>query len=193
MEKLIGFCNRITPANWNVTEDPLGLVFHGPGTLNIFIRVLDHFIDGWFYAYKKGPMIFYPVSNYKEQHRDARRSLQKFGDHLVAESEIWVYPDGCRFFGDDLYSTTVHELAHVAVDRWLAFRDKAHRAQGCVRRRNLEIHHGEAFCKAFEIFIQRVDRLNETSGKINGFLKSELENYRLNLAMGSPLQWKGYE
>lgn len=106
----------------------------------------------------------------------------------MAESEIWVYPDGCRFFGDDLYAATVHELAHVAVDRWLAFRDKAYRAQGRVEGYHLDVHHGEAFCRAFEILIQRVDRLNETAEKVNRCLKSELENYRLDLDNGFALQ-----
>ena len=112
MKDLIGFCNRITPANWHVATDPKDYVFSGPGTLNILLRILDHFVDGWIYAFKKGSMRFYPVSRYRER-SDAKASFEKYGEYFVAESEIWFYPQGCKFFGDDSFAATVHELAHV--------------------------------------------------------------------------------
>ncbi|MBN2122807.1 MAG: hypothetical protein JW821_00815 [Deltaproteobacteria bacterium] len=188
MEELIDFCNRITPARWNVTADPVGHVFHGPGTLNIFVYALDHFIDGWFYAFKKGSMSFQPVSSYRDRYGDARRSLQKHGEHLVGESEIWLYPDGCRFFGDNLFAATVHELAHVVVDRWLAFKGKAHRSPGFVSRQRGGLH-DEVFCKAFEILIRRVDGLQEDWGEILLPLKRELENYRFDQVFSAGLAW----
>jgi hypothetical protein len=87
MKDLMGFCNKITPPNWHVTTRREQFTFRGPGTLNILVRIPDHFIDGWFYAFKKGSMNFYPVSLYTGQDSDALESLQIYGEHLVAESD----------------------------------------------------------------------------------------------------------
>lgn len=185
MKDLISWCNRITPPNWHITDEPSRQVFHGPGTLNIYIRFLDHFIDGWMYAFKKGPMIFHPVSHYRDRNGEARVSLKKYGDYLVGESEILLYSDGCRFWGDDLFAATLHELAHVAVDRWRAFKEKVYRSTSGPFSLIGRPHHGEAFCRAFEIFIQRMDRFGDDPGGIATSLRSELEQYRLGLAINS--------
>ena len=173
LNDLSNFCNRITPVNWHVTTRVDQFVFWGPGTLNIFIRLLDHFIDGWFYAFKRGTMQFYPVSLYLHLGTRAVESFQKHGDYLVGESEIWLYPQGCGFFGDDLHATVVHELAHVAVDRWSAMKGKS-------REENKgSAKHGESFCRAFETLIQRVHRFGGKDRRyILDPLKTELHNYR---------------
>lgn len=178
MKELIAFCNRITPPNWHVTSDAPGPVFQGPGTLNIFVKLIDHFIDGWIYALKKGAMTFSPVSKYMDQYSEAGESFEEHGEHLVGESEIWLYPDGCGFFGDDLYAATVHELAHVAVDRLWAYKQKAYRSAGKVQRPNPALYHGEVFCTAFEALILRVNRLNQTPERIVQPLSLELDGYR---------------
>jgi len=181
IKDLIGFCNRITPPNWHVTSDLPGLVFQCPGTLNILVKPIDHFIDGWIYALKKGFMTFHPVSEYVDQYSEARQSFKKHGEHYVGESEIWLYPDGCGFFGDNLYAVTVHELAHVAVDRWWAYKQKAYRSACRVQRPNRALHHEEVFCKAFETLIRRVDRLSENPDALVQSLVSELACYRAPL------------
>jgi hypothetical protein len=178
LRDLVAFCNRITPPNWHVTSDEPGLVFQGPGTLNILVKPMDHFIDGWIYAFKKGFMTFHPVSAYVDRYSEARLSFKKHGEHFVGESEIWLYPDGCGFFGDNLYAATVHELAHVAVDRWWAYKQKAYRWACKVQRPNRVLHHGQVFCKAFETIIRRVDRLSENPGDLVQSLVSELAGYQ---------------
>jgi hypothetical protein len=177
MKDLIGFCNRITPVNWHVSSDPKKYVFLGPGTLNIFFRILDHFVDGWIYAFKAGDMSFYPVSRYKDR-SDAKESLETYGEHFVAESEIWLYPQGCKFFGDDSFAAMVHELAHVAVDRWVAFRAKAYRPVAKYKKIKNRIHHGALFCRAFETFIRRVEKFGgDDSRYILNSLQLELNGY----------------
>jgi len=175
---LIDFCNTITPPNWHATTEVPGFVFGGPGTLNILMKPIDHFIDGWFYAFKKGFMSFHRVSEYLGQNDRARLSLKKYGDHLVGESEIWLYPDGCGFFGDNLYTATVHELAHVAVDRWCAYQQKAYRSACPVQRPGRPLHHGQVFCKAFEAIIRRVDCLWENPTPLVQPLRLELAAYQ---------------
>ena len=182
IKHLIRFCNIIAPPKWHVTSEEPGLVFLGPGTLNILVKTIDHFIDGWFYAFKKGFMTFHAVSEYMDQYTEARQSFKKHGEHLVGESVIWLYPDGCGFFGDNLYAATVHELAHVAVDRWWAYRQKVYRSACSVQRPNTALHHGEDFCKAFETLIQRVDRLSENPADLVQSLRSELACYRTPFA-----------
>ena len=181
LRDLVAFCNRITPPNWHVTSDEPGLVFQGPGTLNILVKPIDHFIDGWIYAFKKGFMTFHPVSEYVDQYSEARRSLKKHGEHFVGESEIWLYPGGCGFFGDNLYAATVHELAHVAVDRWCAYQQKAYRSACAVQRPQRSLHHGEAFCKAFDTMIRRVDHLWEKQAPLVQSLRLELAAYQSTL------------
>lgn len=190
MKDLIGFCNRITPVNWHVATDPQHYVFSGPGTLNIFFRILDHFVDGWIYAFKKGSMRFYPVSRYGER-SDAKASFEKYGEHFVAESEIWFYPQGCQFFGDDAYAATVHELAHVAVDRWAAHGKKALEAGPENPANKGGLHHGAAFCRAFDTFIRRVDKFGGDNFKhILDSLRLELNRYLhdLNILI-NPNEW----
>ena len=184
---LIAFCNRITPVNWHVTSDPDGLAFQGPGTLNILLRMIDHFVSGWFYGFKKGSMSFHSISDYEECYQEARKSINRYGNYLVGESEILIYPDGCAFFGDNLYTTAVHELAHVAVDRWLAFKQKSFRSPSAVDRSNRGQPHDEVFCRAFEMLIQRVNRLGENSWPLIRSMKSELETYRFSWAESLPL------
>jgi hypothetical protein len=184
---LVAFCNRITPVNWHVTSDPHGLAFQGPGTLNILVRLTDYFVGGWFYAFKKGSMNFHSISDYEDGYEEARKSINRYGDYLVGESEILIYPDGCAFFGDNLYTTAVHELAHVAVDRWLAFKQKSFRSPSAVDRSKRGEPHDEVFCRAFERLIQRVDRLSENSRVLIQSMKSELDTYRFSGAKSSPL------
>jgi hypothetical protein len=192
MKNLIDFCNKITPANWHVTAHPQKYVFTGPGTLNIFFRVLDHFVDGWIYALKKGSMKFYPVSQYKDC-SEAKRSLEKYGEHFVAESEIWLFPQGCKFFGDDSYAATVHELSHVAVDRWVAFKAKAYKKGFEDRPSKKRLLHGEQFCRAFQMLIQRVEKFggNESKHILNS-LRFELNCYLHDLSvLRNPNEWVG--
>ena len=184
MKKLLGFCNRITPPNWHVTAGRGRFVFQGPGTLNIHLRILDHFIDGWIYAFKKGSMSFYPVSLYSGQNIEALKSFHIYGEHLIAESEIWLYPEGCQFFGDDLFAAIVHELAHVAVDRWLAFKRRSPKASEQRLAIEEEPHHGELFCRAFENLIRRAKMLGgEDHGCVLDQLKFELDNYRCEITI----------
>ncbi len=178
LSDLSHFCNRITPVNWHVTTRADQFGFWGPGTLNVFIKVLDRFIDGWFYAFKSGTMQFNPVSLYSHLGTRAAESLRRYGDYLVGESEIWFYPQGCQFFGDDLYASAVHELAHVAVDRWSTMKRKSHEANRRPEK------HGEFFCRAFETLIRRVRRFGGHDRRyILAPLKAELQNYRRGVSL----------
>ena len=137
-------------------------------------------------------MRFYPISRY-ENRSDAKETLEKYGEHFVAESEVWLYPQGCEFFGDDSYAAMVHELAHVAVDRWVAFKAKAYKAVPEYRAIKRRIHHGELFCRAFETFIRRVDKFGEEGSKhILNSLQFELNCYLHDLnALRNPNKWLG--
>ena len=182
MKDLMNFCNNITPPNWHVTDSRERFVFHGPGSLNIFVRIIDHFIDGWIYAFKKNCMKFYPVSFYTGRHDKAVASLQLYGEHLVAESEIWLYPEGCQFFGDNIYAAAVHELAHVAVDRHFAVKHKSYKIlteKHAIRGGQL---HGKAFCRSFKTLIMRINALyGKDHGDILESLDFELNNYRYEM------------
>lgn len=179
MKDLIQFCNKVTPTNWHVTTDRRRFVFQGPGSLNIWVRIVDQFIDGWFYAFKKGHMKFYLVSHYADRHPNARKSYQQSGDYRVAESEIWLYPDGCRFFGDNLYAAALHELAHVAVDRCFAYTRKSHRHSGRTPAITADQRHGKVFCRFFEALIARATTTRDIGcGGIHDALRSELNCYR---------------
>jgi len=178
MENVAAFCNRITPGTWNITVDPDEFVFKGPRMLNILLVRLTHFIDGWCYALKKGRMESAPVSHYAETHEGARRALELYGDHSVARSEIWLYPEGCAFYGDDVFAAAVHELAHVAVDRARMRSGKSAPVDAGLFpwRRDL---HGEIFCRAFETLICRTEADSGASSEIVARLRQELNRYRL--------------
>jgi hypothetical protein len=177
MEKVVAFCNRITPSNWNVAIDPDGFQFKGPRMLNIMLVRLDHFVDGWCYALKKGRMEILPVSRYAANHAGASRALRLYGDHIVAKSEIWLYPEGCAFYGDNVFAAAVHEIAHVAVDR---FRMR----QGKTRPGNSYLHpsekdlHGPLFCRAFENLIRRTAANCRDRAEILASLHHELKRYQ---------------
>lgn len=178
MEKVAAFCNRITPDNWNVALDPDAFQFKGPRMLNIILVRLDHFIDGWCYALKKGRMETSPVSHYAQTHEGARRALELYGDHIVARSEIWLYPEGCGFYGDNVFAAAVHEMAHVAVDRSRMRSGTPGPVDAGLfpGRRDL---HGEVFCRAFQTLIHRTEVDCGVCSEISVRLRQELNRYRL--------------
>lgn len=127
-------------------------------------------------------MRFYAVSLNSAQDIEALKSFYIYGEHLVAESEIWLYPEGCQFFGDDLFAAAVHELAHVAVDRWLAFKRRSYKGSENRPVIKEEPHHGELFCRAFENLIRRAKILGGKDRRyILDPLKFELDNYRCEI------------
>ncbi len=178
MEKVAAFCNRITPANWNIAIDPGGFQFNFPRMLNIMLVRLDHLIDGWCYALKKGRMEISPVSQYANTHAEARRALDLYGEHMVARSEIWLYPEGCAFYGDDVFAAAVHEIAHVAVDR-AYMRSRKTGPVDRVKSPFREDLHGGDFCRAFEILIQRTATNCRDHIEIVPLLRRELHRYRM--------------
>jgi hypothetical protein len=178
MEKVAAFCNRITPSNWNTAVDPADFQFKGPRMLNIMLVRLDHFIDGWCYALKRGRMETSPVSHFAEIHQGAHRALEAYGDHIVARSEIWLYPEGCALYGDDVFAAAVHELAHVFVDRWRMRSEKSASFDQGFNPLGEDLH-GELFCRAFETLIHRTAVNFGNHNEIHQRLRLELNRYRM--------------
>jgi hypothetical protein len=178
MKRVAAFCNRIIPGNWNVAAAADGFRFNGPCMLNIVLVRLDHFVDGWCYALKKGRMETAPVSRYAESHEGARRALRLYGDHTVARSEIWLYPEGCGFYGDNVFAAAIHEIAHVAVDRFRMRSGKPGPVDAGIDSFREDLH-GEVFCRALETLIHRTAVSIGQHTEIIARLRLELNRYRM--------------
>lgn len=171
--EMIQFAKRIVPKNWNVTLNELDFKYK-PGILNLILRSMRQKhsgLDGRI-AEVHGPMSITKLSkeriiykNFSSKFQEDRflkieQALLTHGDGNIAQQEIWIYPDaeepensGCTWKG-----TLIHELAHVAVNRYAVFKIKALRKEICLvdSLQDLEENmHGPYFLKAYEIMIDR--------------------------------------
>jgi hypothetical protein len=144
-EKMREFMTRISPNNWNIYSNGTGkYICDLPGTLNVFLRLKEMRIE---YRHPcilgavMGPMSFVRLNNV-----------------TTARVDVCVYLNEAirMLFGDNWRTTLIHELAHVAEFRWIAFRKKAHKTEGQVGVSDLEgVTHGPVFQRALVVMLNR--------------------------------------
>jgi hypothetical protein len=163
-KELCQFANMITPKNWNVSTEHHG--FKGEsGTLNIWLLFHDkgHYEDVWMLA---------------ESH-----SLIRFLDG-AAFADIWLYPlnQNHEGFVVSYKGTIIHELAHIAVDRYVAFKEKVYRPGGAmIARMTEENMHGLTFQKALRLILVRAASVygEQVLGSVIDETLSALDMYKV--------------
>jgi hypothetical protein len=144
-EKMREFMTRITPSNWNIYSNGTGkYVCDVPGTLNVFLRLKQVALEHgppYLLGGVIGPMSFVRLNNVMT----ARVEVCMYLNELIRE-----------WFGAGWRTTLIHELAHVAELRWIAFRKKAHRTEGEASVFDLEgVTHGPVFQRALVVMLNR--------------------------------------
>jgi hypothetical protein len=137
-KELCQFANKITPKNWYISTE-----HHAnkddPGTLNIWLLFNDQAHD--------------EDTDRAGGPHDPMRFLNG-----VAFAEIRLYPLNQNHEGFVLSwkGTIIHELAHIAVDRYGAFKKKIYRPGGAmIARMTEENMHGPTFQKALRLMLVR--------------------------------------
>jgi hypothetical protein len=155
-QSLVGVANLITPSSWNVFIEQKNRKWK-PGVLNIWLRI--HEYDGdddpgdeWI-GKVHGPQRYYRISFFAKMETRAGKALRRFGDGVVASTEIWLREEWLGL------ETLIHELAHVAVQRYSAWKKGAHRHPDlelalCVE----EDRHGPLFQRFYRTMIKRAER-----------------------------------
>ena len=169
--KIKAFIDKITPPNWNIYIKKEEFKYK-PGTLNIKLEVFKNLNDcsaewedeeDWF-GRVKGPMCFYLNSEFIKNEPRVIESIKKFGEGKIGRSHLQIYPD--RETGE-LLDTLVHELAHIAADRWLAYKTKEYNKEwkkewkceiDSLSLGNENINHGPLFNKAFRLITIRKEK-----------------------------------
>jgi hypothetical protein len=155
-QSLVDVANLITPSSWNVFIDQKDRKWV-PGVLNICLWI--HEYDGdddpddeWI-GKVHSPQRYYRISFFAKMDVRAAKALRRFGDGVVASSEIWLREEWLGL------EALIHELAHVAVQRYLAFKKGAH------RNPDLELAlcsekemHGPLFQRFYRTMIKRAER-----------------------------------
>jgi len=153
---LVDVANLITPSNWNVFIDQKDRRWK-PGVLNIWLWI--HEYDGdddpedeWI-GKVHSPQRYYRISFFAKMDIRAAKALRRFGDGVVASCEIWLREEWLGL------ETLVHELAHVAVQRYSAWKQGAHRHPDlelafCAE----EEKHGPLFQRFYRTMIKRAER-----------------------------------
>jgi hypothetical protein len=155
-QSLVDVANLITPSSWNVFIDQKDRKWV-PGVLNICLWI--HEYDGdddpddeWI-GKVHSPQRYYRISFFAKMDVRAAKALRKFGDGVVASCEIWLREEWLGL------ETLIHELAHVAVQRYLALKKGAH------RNPDLELAlcsekemHGPLFQRFYRTMIKRAER-----------------------------------
>ena len=149
------FADRITPPSWNIRIPGSGAYVKVPGTLNILLIPSDRPADD-------NPNTLGAVP-----------SLMTFCNN-VAETDLWLYPHVNK--DSNWQATLIHELAHVAVNRWASFKARAHRVDGSVNfwLAN-EAPHGPLFQEALSLMLTRVMRELGSELKLGVCLELEQE------------------
>ena len=149
-EEMRRFADQITPANWNVVLHPKDDKL-APNILNIFLRIQDsdHRDPGGTTckALFSGGMLF---SNLKDIGIDHKGS--------VAQVVVQLWP-----YSGDWKEALIHELAHVAVYRCLAFRMKTYKDEPRMTLPEADYEqdpHGVTFKKAFSIMKKRSRKIS---------------------------------
>ena len=155
-QSLVDLANLITPSSWNVFIDQKDRKWV-PGVLNICLWI--HEYDGdddpddeWI-GKVHSPQRYYRISFFAKMDVRAAKALRRFGDGVVASSEIWLREEWLGL------EALIHELAHVAVQRYLALKKGAH------RNPDLELAlcsekemHGPLFQRFYRTMIKRAER-----------------------------------
>ena len=155
-QSLVDVANLITPSSWNVFIDQKDRKWV-PGVLNICLWI--HEYDGdddpddeWI-GKVHSPQRYYRISFFAKMDVRAAKALRRFGDGVVASSEIWLREEWLGL------EALIHELAHVAVQRYLALKKGAH------RNPDLELAlcsekemHGPLFQRFYRTMIKRAER-----------------------------------
>ncbi|MGD8770027.1 MAG: hypothetical protein PVJ06_08280 [Desulfobacterales bacterium] len=189
-EKIQRFADRITPKNWNVVLRPEDEIKE-PGVLNVLIRIqkpeteiFTDYFGNKCYPYESKDGIKYFVNRYgdvflRNQVKPALgmvsgrmvfkdlKSTQTERKGKFAKITIKLWP----YLGD-WKGTLIHELAHVAVYRYTAFKTKEYRKKNLFKntwnmnpktlflKKTLQIegHHGPAFQRSFSMLAKRAIR-----------------------------------
>ena len=188
--KIQRFADRITPKNWNVILRPEDEIKE-PGALNVLIRiqkpeteVFTDYFGNKCYSYENEKGNKYFVNRYgdvflRDQVKPALgmvagrmvfkdlKSMRTERKGKVAKITIKLWP----YLGD-WKGTLIHELAHVAVYRYNAFKTKAYKEKALFKnpwnidpkmliikkKLQREGHHGQSFQKAFSMLAKRAIR-----------------------------------
>jgi hypothetical protein len=189
-EEIQRFADRITPKNWNVVLSPEDEI-NEPGILNVLIRiqkpeteVFTDYFGNKCYTHESKDGIEYFVNRYgdvflRNQVKPAlgmvygrmvfkdlkSTGMERKGNVAKITIKLWPYLG-------DWKGTLIHELAHVAVYRYNAFKTKEYREKALFKNPwnidpktliikktfQREGHHGPAFQRAFSSLAKRAIR-----------------------------------
>lgn len=147
-KEIINFIEAIVPKNWRIIRDieDLKRGIEIPLRLNIKLFHLD-------------------ISN----EDDPLRIAEIHGGHqcwgkYTGMTELWLYPITDRHKEERLTwkGSIIHELAHVAVDRWLAWKMKVHKNRGIVNSAvdlDEPMHESSTFQNALYTILMRAIRI----------------------------------
>jgi len=156
LQYLVDVINLITPSSWNVFIDQKDRKWR-PGVLNIWLWIHeyngDDDIEDECIGKVHSPQRYYRISFFAKVDTRAAKALRRFGDGVVAYCEIWLREE---WLGVE---TLLHELAHVAVQRYSAWKQGVHRhpdlgLASCVE----EETHGPLFQRFYRTMIKRAER-----------------------------------
>jgi hypothetical protein len=190
IQYVLDVANLITPSNWNLFVTPREWSYK-PGVLNIRLWVHqysedeewegpDTDSDDWI-GQKYGAQRYSRISLWAHSIAEANKSLESFGDGTIGDTEIWLKE---AWLGVDVL---IHELAHVAVDRFQAFKQKTYKPQypfSYVMPLLEENAHGPSFQRAYRIMINRAEKYLSAEGLRNN--KSDLKSYEERFLSNSP-------
>jgi hypothetical protein len=168
-QSLADVANLITPSSWNVFMDQKDERWK-PGTLNIRLWIHEYNGDDdpedeWI-GKVHGPQRYYRISFFAKMDTRAAKALRRFGDGVVASTEIWLREEWLGL------ETLIHELAHVAVQRYSAWKKGAHKNPDLESAVCEEEHrHGPLFQRFYRTMINRAERylceeLSENRGEL---------------------------
>ena len=155
-EKIRQFANRITPKNWNIWINPKDCKYI-PGILSIYLCFHDDDTIDARMGSVHGSIQVYPISIFKEVNPEAAKALKKYGDGPFTQVTIEIYPVAV-FVG--LEDTIIHELAHVAVDRYATWQQKPVKKNLSFALEKPEDGiHGVLFQRFYRIMLHRTEKV----------------------------------
>jgi hypothetical protein len=155
-QPLVELANLITPPSWNVFIDEKDRKWK-PGVLNIWLRILEYDGDNdpedeWI-GKVHGPQRYYRISFFAKMETGAAKALRRFGDGVVASTEIWLREEWLGL------ETLIHALAHVGMHRYSALRMGAHKNPDLESALcEEEDRHGPLFQRFYRTMINRAER-----------------------------------